>query len=47
MNHRYTVLDLLGDGTFGRVLLAEDQRKKRQVAIKIIRNACNLVVGLG
>ncbi|CAK9070332.1 unnamed protein product [Durusdinium trenchii] len=38
MNHRYTVLDLLGDGTFGRVLLAEDQRKKRQVAIKIIRN---------
>lgn len=35
---RYQVMDFLGDGTFGRVLLAKDQRKNREVAIKIIRN---------
>lgn len=28
----------LGDGTFGRVVLAHDQREDRQVAIKIIRD---------
>eukprot|EP00931_Biecheleriopsis_adriatica_P066371 TRINITY_DN40747_c0_g1_i1.p1 TRINITY_DN40747_c0_g1~~TRINITY_DN40747_c0_g1_i1.p1 ORF type:complete len:512 (-),score=70.43 TRINITY_DN40747_c0_g1_i1:58-1593(-) len=38
MYSRYTVLDLLGDGTFGRVLLADDTSKHRQVAIKVIRN---------
>ena len=39
MNARYTVLDLLGDGTFGRVVLAEDLNRRRNVAIKVIRNA--------
>ncbi|CAJ1417789.1 unnamed protein product [Effrenium voratum] len=38
MNARYTVLDLLGDGTFGRVVLAEDLNRRRNVAIKVIRN---------
>eukprot|EP00971_Amphidinium_carterae_P204817 4064847-Amphidinium_carterae.1 len=32
---RYSVQDLLGDGTFGRVLLARDRRKGRQVAVKV------------
>lgn len=38
INSRYEVKELLGDGTFGRVLLADDLRQKRQVAIKIIRD---------
>eukprot|EP00930_Biecheleria_cincta_P059285 TRINITY_DN45032_c0_g1_i1.p1 TRINITY_DN45032_c0_g1~~TRINITY_DN45032_c0_g1_i1.p1 ORF type:complete len:562 (-),score=70.20 TRINITY_DN45032_c0_g1_i1:85-1680(-) len=38
MNSRYEVKDLLGDGTFGRVLLAEDLQKNRKVSIKVIRN---------
>jgi len=37
-NGGYRVLGQLGDGTFGRVLLAEDQVKGREVAVKIIRN---------
>jgi serine/threonine protein kinase len=32
LGSKYTVVDLLGDGSFGRVLLAED-RGKKQVAI--------------
>eukprot|EP00933_Yihiella_yeosuensis_P080059 TRINITY_DN93463_c0_g1_i1.p1 TRINITY_DN93463_c0_g1~~TRINITY_DN93463_c0_g1_i1.p1 ORF type:complete len:507 (-),score=83.29 TRINITY_DN93463_c0_g1_i1:172-1692(-) len=39
LNSRYQIKCLLGDGTFGRVLLAEDSTKKRHyVGIKIIRN---------
>jgi len=38
LNSRYEVLKLLGDGTFGRVLLAHDQRDNREVAIKVIRD---------
>mmetsp|Transcript_263 Transcript_263/g.890 ORF Transcript_263/g.890 Transcript_263/m.890 type:complete len:512 (-) Transcript_263:112-1647(-) len=38
LNDRYSVQDLLGDGTFGRVLLARDRRKGRQVAVKVIRD---------
>lgn len=38
LNSRYSVTKLLGDGTFGRVLLVMDSRKSRQFAIKIIRN---------
>mmetsp|Transcript_59853 Transcript_59853/g.142591 ORF Transcript_59853/g.142591 Transcript_59853/m.142591 type:complete len:511 (+) Transcript_59853:56-1588(+) len=38
LNDRYDVLSLLGDGTFGRVLLARDRRKDRQVAVKVIRD---------
>ena len=38
MNERYEVQELLGDGTFGRVLLAEDTKKRRPVAIKVIRD---------
>ncbi|CAE8670104.1 unnamed protein product [Polarella glacialis] len=37
LNSRYKVIRLLGDGTFGRVLLADDQSKNRNVAIKVIR----------
>lgn len=35
---RYEILQLLGDGTFGRVVLANDSTSQRQVAIKIIRD---------
>jgi len=38
LNSRYRVSKLLGDGTFGRVLLAHDQEVNRQVAIKVIRD---------
>jgi len=38
LNSRFRVTKLLGDGTFGRVLLAHDTKKDRQVAIKVIRN---------
>jgi len=38
MNSRYHLVKLLGDGTFGRVVLAHDQGSNRQVAIKIIRD---------
>mmetsp|Transcript_39030 Transcript_39030/g.71655 ORF Transcript_39030/g.71655 Transcript_39030/m.71655 type:complete len:474 (+) Transcript_39030:107-1528(+) len=46
LNSRYRVLGLLGDGTFGRVLLAADQRKERElrkvagseVAVKVVRD---------
>nr|ABV22242.1 serine/threonine kinase [Karlodinium veneficum] len=38
LDGRYRVLQLLGDGTFGRVLLAMDERRDRQVAIKVIRD---------
>lgn len=46
LNSRYRVLGLLGDGTFGRVLLATDQRKESQsrtasgceVAVKVVRD---------
>ena len=34
---KYRLNRLAGDGTFGRVCLATDMRKKKQVAIKIIR----------
>jgi tRNA A-37 threonylcarbamoyl transferase component Bud32 len=34
---RYSVLGLLGKGTFGRVYLAKDPRMNRQVAIKVAR----------
>eukprot|EP00401_Gymnodinium_catenatum_P004957 CAMPEP_0117534528 /NCGR_PEP_ID=MMETSP0784-20121206/40458_1 /TAXON_ID=39447 /ORGANISM="" /LENGTH=525 /DNA_ID=CAMNT_0005331011 /DNA_START=73 /DNA_END=1650 /DNA_ORIENTATION=+ len=37
LKSRYRVSKLLGDGTFGRVLFAEDTKKDRQVAIKVIR----------
>ena len=36
---RYLVSDFLGDGTFGRVLLAKDlKRDRKPVAIKVIRD---------
>uniref|UniRef100_A0A7S4SLT8 Protein kinase domain-containing protein n=1 Tax=Alexandrium monilatum TaxID=311494 RepID=A0A7S4SLT8_9DINO len=38
MNSKYHLAKLLGDGTFGRVVLAHDQCSDRQVAIKIIRD---------
>ena len=38
-NTRYRIVKLLGDGTFGRVLLAEDlMDRNRQVAVKVIRD---------
>lgn len=39
MNARYNLTTLLGDGTFGRVVLAHDRiNNNREVAIKIIRD---------
>lgn len=38
LNSRYELVKLLGDGTFGRVVLANDTGGSRQVAIKIIRD---------
>mmetsp|Transcript_71823 Transcript_71823/g.173986 ORF Transcript_71823/g.173986 Transcript_71823/m.173986 type:complete len:355 (+) Transcript_71823:531-1595(+) len=38
LTDRYRVVKALGDGTFGRVLLADDCCKGRQVAVKVIRN---------
>eukprot|EP00439_Symbiodinium_sp_Y106_P043287 s2575_g5.t1 len=33
--NRYEVLKLLGDGTFGRVLLCKDKVSKKEVAVKV------------
>lgn len=38
LNSKYRVTKLLGDGTFGRVLLASDPKKDRELAVKVIRN---------
>jgi len=38
LNSKYSLLKLLGDGTFGRVVLARDRDSNRDVAIKIIRD---------
>lgn len=38
LNSRYKLVRLLGDGTFGRVLLANDLLDRRDVALKIIRD---------
>jgi len=38
LNSRYSVDKQLGDGTFGRVLMAYDQREHCNVAIKVIRD---------
>mmetsp|Transcript_48341 Transcript_48341/g.127651 ORF Transcript_48341/g.127651 Transcript_48341/m.127651 type:complete len:352 (+) Transcript_48341:429-1484(+) len=38
MNSRYSLLKLLGDGTFGRCVLAHDPHSNSQVAIKVIRD---------
>lgn len=38
MNSRYELVKLLGDGTFGRVLLAHDRSSGRDLAIKVIRD---------
>jgi len=36
---RYRILDILGEGTFGKVLKAKDVDKNRTVALKIIKNS--------
>lgn len=38
LNSRYELNSLAGDGTFGRVVMARDKEKDREVAIKIIRD---------
>jgi len=35
---RFKILDLLGEGTFGKVVEAWDRKKERRVAVKIVRN---------
>ncbi|KAJ1609170.1 serine/threonine kinase-1 [Cryptosporidium canis] len=35
---RYRILDIIGEGTFGRVFECEDLKRKRKVAIKVIRD---------
>lgn len=38
LNSRYVIDKFLGDGTFGRVLYAQDELENREVAIKVIRD---------
>ena len=37
LGDRYTLQQLLGQGTFGKVVRATDVRTRREVAVKIIR----------
>lgn len=37
LGERYLILQLLGQGTFGKVVKAQDIRTRREVAVKIIR----------
>ena len=37
LGERYSLLQLLGQGTFGKVVKALDIRTRREVAVKIIR----------
>ncbi|XP_665263.1 serine/threonine kinase-1 [Cryptosporidium hominis TU502] len=38
LTSRYRILDIIGEGTFGRVFECEDLKRKRKVAIKVIRD---------
>ncbi|PSK51814.1 hypothetical protein B9Z65_3081 [Elsinoe australis] len=38
LTERYSIIKLLGQGTFGKVVRAYDRRNKKEVAIKIIRS---------
>ncbi|KAG8629691.1 hypothetical protein KVT40_001310 [Elsinoe batatas] len=38
LTERYSIIKLLGQGTFGKVVRAYDRRMKKEVAIKIIRS---------
>ncbi|OII71243.1 serine threonine kinase [Cryptosporidium ubiquitum] len=38
LTSRYRILDMIGEGTFGRVFECEDLKRKRKVAIKVIRD---------
>eukprot|EP01135_Chromosphaera_perkinsii_P012112 Nk52_evm50s2579 gene=Nk52_evmTU50s2579 len=38
ISERYTVISLLGEGTFGKVLECYDMQKRKNVAVKIIKN---------
>lgn len=37
LGDKYTLLNLLGQGTFGKVVRAVDVRSRKEVAVKIIR----------
>ena len=37
LGERYNLVQLLGQGTFGKVVKAVDVRTRREVAVKIIR----------
>jgi len=37
LGERYNLLNLLGQGTFGKVVRALDIRSRKEVAVKIIR----------
>ena len=37
LGERYCLTQLLGQGTFGKVVKAQDIRRQREVAVKIIR----------
>lgn len=43
LDSRYEVLEELGRGTFGRVLLSQDRRESRQVALKVVRDTRHYV----
>lgn len=38
LTQRYRILDIIGEGTFGRVFECEDLKRKRRVAVKVIRD---------
>eukprot|EP00435_Cladocopium_sp_Y103_P028642 s573_g7.t1 len=44
---RYQVQKLLGDGTFGRVLLCRDSKENQEVAVKVIRDVRRLAKAAG
>lgn len=37
LGERYSLISLLGQGTFGKVVRAVDTRSRKEVAVKIIR----------
>lgn len=37
LGDKYTLISLLGQGTFGKVVRAVDMRNRKEVAVKIIR----------
>ena len=41
INYRYEIISVLGTGSFGNVVMANDHKTNRLVAVKIINNHVN------